>query len=116
MHTHAPRHRLADTNCCPLMSAYLPCHPCALQHPPLETITQPGEVMYVPRGWWHMVLNLDESVAVTHNYVSSQGLPAVLRFLKPGRETLVSGCCLQDRCVSGVGGGWELAACRMGER
>jgi hypothetical protein len=69
-----------------------------LQHPPLETITGPGELLYVPRGWWHMVLNLDHAVAVTQNYVSSVGLPAVLAFLKQGSQQLVSGCCLQDRC------------------
>ncbi|WIA16758.1 hypothetical protein OEZ85_013410 [Tetradesmus obliquus] len=67
------------------------------KHPPLETITGPGELLYVPRGWWHMVLNLDEAVAVTQNFVSSVGLPAVLAFLKQGSEGLVSGCCLQDR-------------------
>jgi hypothetical protein len=44
-----------------------------------------------------MVLNLEHSVAVTQNFVSSVGLPQVLAFLKQGSEQLVSGCCLQDR-------------------
>lgn len=56
-------------------------------------------MLYVPRGWWHCVLNLGHTVAVTQNYVSSTGLPKVLHFLKPGRVELVSGCGLQDRCV-----------------
>lgn len=34
-----------------------------MQHHPRETITGPGEPLYVPRGWWHMVLNLDEAAA-----------------------------------------------------
>lgn len=38
-----------------------------------------------------------ESVAVTQNYVSSAGLPAVLAFLKTGRADLVSGCQEEDR-------------------
>lgn len=66
---------------------------------PIECICRPGEVLYVPRGWWHCVLNLGHTVAVTQNYVSSTGLPKVLHFLKPGRVELVSGCGLQDRCV-----------------
>jgi hypothetical protein len=91
---HRPWLFVASLYCFP----YGLCCCCLLQHPPLETITCPGEVLYVPRGWWHMVLNLDHAVAVTQNYVSSVGLPAVLAFLKQGSQQLVSGCCLQDRC------------------
>ena len=38
--------------------------------------------MYVPIGWWHLVVNLDESVALTQNFVSVNELPAVLAFMK----------------------------------
>lgn len=34
---------------------------------------------------------------MTHNYVSSARLPAVLAFLKTGRVDLVSGCAPSDR-------------------
>ena len=48
---------------------------------PLECIVNPGEIIFVPHNWWHMVVNLDDCVALTHNYVSSSNLSSVLRFL-----------------------------------
>ncbi|KAK9819897.1 hypothetical protein WJX72_003757 [[Myrmecia] bisecta] len=64
---------------------------------PIECVVRSGELLFVPRGWWHMALNLEESVAVTQNYVSSINLPHVLEFLRCGREDLVSGCDMADR-------------------
>ena len=36
----------------------------------------------MPHGYWHMVVNLDECIAITHNYVSTSNLSNVLRFLR----------------------------------
>jgi len=49
---------------------------------PLETIVQPGEVVFVPHGYWHMVVNLDDCIALTHNYVSTSNLADCLKFLR----------------------------------
>jgi histone arginine demethylase JMJD6 len=44
--------------------------------------------MYVPAGWWHAVLNLDATVAVTHNYASSANFADVWRHAKKGRPKM----------------------------
>lgn len=43
----------------------------------IEAVVKKGEVMFVPRGWWHLVLNLDEAVAITQNYVSEVKKPGL---------------------------------------
>ncbi|KAL2481748.1 F-box protein [Abeliophyllum distichum] len=59
---------------------------------PVECVCKAGEVIFVPNGWWHLVINLEYSVAITQNYVSRRNLLNVLDFLKqPNASTLVSG-------------------------
>ncbi|OCK83836.1 Clavaminate synthase-like protein [Lepidopterella palustris CBS 459.81] len=47
-----------------------------------EAICRAGEVLHVPSGWFHLVLNLDESLALTQNFVPRQRLADVLGFLR----------------------------------
>jgi len=59
---------------------------------PVECTTHPGDVVFVPHGWWHSVVNLDASnIAITHNYVSPSNLGNALKFLVEKREQ-ISGC------------------------
>ncbi|KAI3985017.1 hypothetical protein MKX01_004785 [Papaver californicum] len=59
---------------------------------PVECVCKAGEVIFVPNGWWHLVINLEESIAITQNYVSRGNLLNVLDFLKrPNTSELVSG-------------------------
>lgn len=69
---------------------------------PLECTASPGDVLFVPHGWWHMVMNIGDddacaddqrgvSIALTRNYVSASNLSDVLRFLDT-RVSQISGC------------------------
>ena len=35
-----------------------------------DFVVEAGEVVFIPHGWWHAVLNLTDTVAVTQNFVS----------------------------------------------
>jgi histone arginine demethylase JMJD6 len=43
-----------------------------------DFVQNPGETVYVPNGWKHCVLNLDLSVAVTHNFVGPHNVELAL--------------------------------------
>lgn len=48
----------------------------------IEGVCEEGEVLHVPSGWWHLVVNLSPSIAVTQNFVPKAHLVNVLAFLK----------------------------------
>ncbi len=48
----------------------------------MEGVCNEGEVLHVPSGWWHLVVNLEPSIAITQNFVPEAHLTNVLAFLK----------------------------------
>ena len=54
----------------------------------IECIQYPGETIYVPGGWWHAVLNLDDTMAVTQNFCNDNNFDRVWRCMRVGRKKL----------------------------
>ena len=53
-----------------------------------EGICYAGEVLHVPSGWFHLVLNLEDSLALTQNFVPRGKLADVLGFLRDQSESV----------------------------
>ena len=55
----------------------------------IEGVCKAGEILHVPSGWWHLVVNLEDGVALTQNFVPESHLAGVLSFLrdKPDQVT-----------------------------
>lgn len=67
---------------------------------PRECVLKRGELLFVPRSWWHCAINLEETLAITQNYVSRANLRYVLNFLNsPHADVLVSGV-PDDACAT----------------
>ncbi|KAI0539955.1 hypothetical protein GGR58DRAFT_462594 [Xylaria digitata] len=48
----------------------------------IEGVCKAGEILHVPSGWWHLVVNLETGIALTQNFVPKSHLTDVLSFLK----------------------------------
>ena len=53
-----------------------------------EGICHEGEVLHVPSGWYHLVLNLESGIAITQNFVPRARVGAVLHFLREQKQSI----------------------------
>ncbi|KAK6014054.1 JmjC domain protein [Ostertagia ostertagi] len=59
------------------------------KYPVYECRQNPGETLFVPCGWWHAVINEDDTVAITQNFCSPTNLFHVyptIRKQRPGLD------------------------------
>ena len=67
---------------CPDLSAlqwFGQCDPKVLARSGAEIIVQrPGEVVFVPAGWWHVVLNVEQSTAISSSLALRRDIPRLL--------------------------------------
>lgn len=54
----------------------------------IELIQYPGDTIFVPGGWWHAVLNIEDAVAVTQNFCSPQNFSRVWCKTRVGRKRM----------------------------
>jgi hypothetical protein len=53
-----------------------------LEHYRVASKGKAGEILHVPSGWWHLVVNLAPGIALTQNFVPNSHLADALSFLK----------------------------------
>ncbi|KAF9122023.1 hypothetical protein BGW39_010081 [Mortierella sp. 14UC] len=81
-HTVPPGHDPTSSERKTSVSWYLDVYPyLPPESLPLEIVQNPGQTIYLPSGWWHMVINMDDTVAVTHNFADEANLLQVKRSL-----------------------------------
>jgi histone arginine demethylase JMJD6 len=70
-----------------LLPRILRAHP-ELRGRVIQFVQRPGQTMFVPSNWWHAVLNLDTTIAVTQNFCSTGNFDTVWKHTRMDRKKL----------------------------
>jgi hypothetical protein len=74
---------------------------------PIEAVCGEGELLFVPSRWWHCVMNLDDGIALSQNYVGLDNVQKVLAFCKNKPEQVAGFNCdngaMYDVFMEGLG-------------
>ena len=49
-----------------------------------EVIQETGDVIFVPSGWHHQVLNLEDTISINHNWFNGANVGKIFDELKKG--------------------------------
>eukprot|EP01117_Protostelium_nocturnum_P017621 TRINITY_DN71_c1_g1_i4.p1 TRINITY_DN71_c1_g1~~TRINITY_DN71_c1_g1_i4.p1 ORF type:complete len:365 (+),score=71.86 TRINITY_DN71_c1_g1_i4:490-1584(+) len=58
------------------------------KYKPIECILEEGEIIFIPSGWWHLVINLTDTIAVTQNFCNQSNFDIVCAELNFDDEEL----------------------------
>lgn len=62
----------------------------------MEIEQGPGDIVFVPPNWWHLVVNLEPTVAYTENCITHTNLQDVMESLERIDEKTVAGCMVPE--------------------
>ena len=77
---------------CVCMCVCVCTHTHTIRYGMIECIQEPGDTIFVPEGWWHTVLNLDLTIAITGSWgteIVSRSLLPISRSLLPISRSLL---------------------------
>ena len=75
---------------------------------PLQCVLEAGETMLLPSGWWHTVLNLSPTIAITENRVDAANREEVIAEMRSSDPTSESGRRAASLCEAEAAKPWPF--------
>jgi hypothetical protein len=55
----------------------------------MEATLEPGQIVFIPAGWWHQVTSLDDSLSLVSNLVNGSNVGRALKYCALHKRTVV---------------------------